>query len=215
MTREDALAREREILDRQPGVAEVTIEEFARRFSCGIIEWWAALQHQGVDTRLLDWTRNPYHALFFAVRESRHWNEAGAIWLFHPKSLQRAMLGRFGFYRFPGRPAEILSDPNPQDQLFAGWPIREVERCWRQHGEFTWSARIDAVHEELIDGVLPQDVPGSGITHEKWIVPAEAKPALLAQLEAMGVTQAALLPGDDGDLAAQRELERALTRYQS
>jgi hypothetical protein len=42
-------------------------------------------QHYGVPTRLLDWSRNPLVALFWAVENVSHDNEDGVVWAFSPR----------------------------------------------------------------------------------------------------------------------------------
>jgi len=47
-------------------------------------DWLAIAQHNGMATRLLDWTDNPLAALWFAVREKPEDKEDGILWVFQP-----------------------------------------------------------------------------------------------------------------------------------
>src|SRR5438876_29628 len=44
-------------------------------------EWLAIAQHYGLATRLLDWTRNPLAALYFAVEKKSE--SDSAVWCYH------------------------------------------------------------------------------------------------------------------------------------
>ena len=50
--------------------------------------WTEYAQHYGVPTRLLDWSRNPLVALYFACRDQKE--KDGKVWLLHARNYDRA-----------------------------------------------------------------------------------------------------------------------------
>ncbi len=67
---------------------------FVERLPSDDLELLFLMQHHGMPTRLLDWSENPYAALFFAVVEGNHEEnpEDSAVWVLDPVALNRKSL---------------------------------------------------------------------------------------------------------------------------
>lgn len=89
----------------------------------------ALMQHYGVPTRLLDVTRSPYVALYFAVRDVQKDADA-AVWIFNTSNLCTTSLRRT-FSKDPELAKQIgrLKDPRAEftrQELFKKWFMPDV-----------------------------------------------------------------------------------------
>jgi FRG domain-containing protein len=141
-------------------------------FSRDTIDDWdylALAQHHGLATRLLDWTRNPLVALFFAVHEN--YDRDGVVFVFKPKH-------------------HYVQDdaPHPLKVDKTGYftPHSFSERIVQQRGVFT-------VHKSPSFELGDKD----GKLH-KYIIPKDIKPQLSKDLNNYGINMMTLFPGLDG-----------------
>lgn len=52
--------------------------------------WLTLMQHYGLKTRLLDWSRSPLIALYFAVSDKNEYQKDACIWLLSPGGLNKS-----------------------------------------------------------------------------------------------------------------------------
>jgi hypothetical protein len=165
-------------------------------------DWLAIAQHHGLSTRLLDWTKNPLCALWFAVREepASDAKQYGVVWAFRPEDqvIVRDVKGtpsRFDKSVASGSPLSV-----PRTMVFE--PRYVTARIRAQKGFFT-------VHQfnERDKRFVPL-VKDKAYRHrlEKLLVPASSFAHLRWQLLSCGVHSESLFPDLDG-LASRLEME--------
>lgn len=141
------------------------------------IAWWPIMQHFSCPTRLLDWTRSPWIALYFAV--SNHFDEDGVIWSFVPNPLKQKQ--KDAQQEFAARPF----DDNPP-HVFVIEATMPTDRLEAQQGIFTVATSPTLVQDGYLTSL------------RRTIVRASIKQECLFRLKAMNLTAASLFPGLDG-----------------
>lgn len=163
------------------------------RFNLDTWEDWEILlglaQHHGLPTPLLDWTKSPYIAAFFAFsdaiehRSQRHGDEYVRIYALTETFCKRCHATGDLFLPYP-------------IPYFATWDAlpRLNQRLYVQQGQFLVTNIVDleAYFRTLVsaesqrDIILAADIPITSAKEALW------------DLERMGITSASLFPGLDG-----------------
>lgn len=174
--------------------------------------WLSLLQHYGAPTRLLDWTRSPFVACFFALEAAR--NEA-AIW-----AIDHVWLRNRAWDVLKGAwPEQVVKDISSRGNgeglvlhvllekfsgLMAPRPPRFVmpiepsianPRVAMQHGLFTFPADITSSFMENLAAQADADAPHRIV---KICLQSEWRAEVLFELFQNNISRASLFPGLDG-----------------
>lgn len=172
----------------------------------------AMMQHHGAPTRLLDFTKSPFVAAFFALESSRGdaavWAlDTPSLWRLRPEpspDLDRDTLDP----RLPGR-FERFFLPNRHRVVWFGEPAEMDERLVAQSGLFVVPGLVDAPLEHHL-AAYTSNVSSLLV---KVVLPAGVRRQAMRALYRMNITWATLQPGIDGLARSMRqELEHVWPR---
>ena len=172
------------------------------------------MQHHGVPTRLLDWTENPYVALYFALISCHKDPATGiypdcCVWSLDPIAWNRAVLDDI---TFTGGVLVATDDqiaghtPGIKDTLFRKRPVTmygsyNSPRIVAQRGTFTVFGS-DIIPMETVKTNTPA-IDDKVLS--KLVIPGTNVAAVLKSLTSIGYTDSVLFPDLDG---LAREMKR-------
>lgn len=156
----------------------------------------ALMQHHGAPTRLLDFTKSPFVAAFFALQRATGDSAVYAVntpvlWSAAPSAhpdLTRDKIDP----RFPGNFNAFFAG-NRYDVIWTGEPNQLDKRLVAQSGTFVLPGVISKTIDEIL-GEYPQEEP----LLLKLILPATIRAEAMRALYRMNITNATLFPDLDG-----------------
>ena len=169
--------------------------------------WLSIMRHYGLPTRLLDWTRSPLIAAYFATEKALTGEDADAcIWILDPVALNEEE----GFQRYlysvdshtaiqmirPAFKKEYKPEnPNVENKILACYPIENDMRIYVQQSAFT----LHNTDRKL------EDIKLQHLLH-RYIIPAECKSRIARELHLLGITISHIYP--DAENIARELVER-------
>lgn len=158
-------------------------------------DWLFLQQHYGVPTRLLDWSENPFIALYFALSSSGQ-SENACVWMLDPVSWNKKALNNPNLDRIPDAtmPQAIQFLNNPGDDFSPSDPIaihgnHTNPRITAQRGTFVMFCRSPEVMESK---------SYAGNCLKALVIPNEKKLAIYEKLLSIGYTHSVVYPDLSG-----------------
>ena len=161
-------------------------------------DWLTIMRHYGLPTRLLDWSRSPLIASYFAVSDwDKYMERDGCIWILYPEELNAREGFREYLYSIDSHTAVQMIKPafkkeyvpqnkNVIDKILACYPIEHDLRVYVQQSAFTLH-NSERKLEEICDDKMIARI----------IIPKEAKPRIAKELAMLGISISYVYPDSE------------------
>lgn len=169
-------------------------------------EWYilAVAQHNGLPTRVLDWTTSPLVATHFACSDKRHMNSDGVIWCLNAGTLRNlnspSLQGKSWVYdtrilEEEFRDLKFLDSTRKKGPLMLLWEPPSLDaRIANQSGLLSILNSCDETQDEILASY--QKHTPEVLT--RIIIAAKAKPEIRDMLDQNGITERTMFPGLPG-----------------
>jgi hypothetical protein len=171
-----------------------------------IWEWLFLMQHYGMPTRLLDWTENPFIALFFSLSSARRGSTGGyandaAVWIMSPSKWNQTIFRHQSYTGSAFSPTDTsISSYTPgkdpryvNDNPVAILGIHNSPRIVAQRGSFCLFGKSLDPMEKIFEAI---DFPANAL--EKLVIPAAKIEEMLQKLIWMGISDSVVYPDLEG-----------------
>lgn len=210
---------ERSSLSAISDIEEILINEYQRsarsflspsEIPTNTLDWLALLQHHGTPTRLIDFTRSPYIAAFFAFeKECVGQSDRVAIWFLNKIRFYQAALDylekRFDISKWRSRRylfsalafEEIFPEQEQDNEIDCVMPFEAPKPNQRDLAQQSVFLAGGNSHKKLLEQLQFLDYREKPIM-TKITLPRRFREPVLRDLLKMNITPATLFPGIDG-----------------